>query len=98
MRSLLRCSVVALVCAIGAFAQSYDRYTVAYSVTLAGATTAFAVQLPSTGVHQTEIVEFGLQCTADCSLRFENNGNAATGSNATAATVTAYNPETTPAA
>lgn len=97
MRTLSKCFALALLCAFGASAQYWDRFTTSYSVTLAGATTAFAVQLPSTGTHQTEILETGVQCTADCPLRFEVNSAAASALNATAGTVVALNPESTPA-
>lgn len=79
-----------------ALAQS-DIFTVSYSATLSAAGAALSVQLPATGSHQLEILEATVSSSAACPFRIETNGNAATGSNATAATITAVNPESTPA-
>lgn len=80
-----------------ALAQS-DMFTVSYSTTLSSAGMAVSVQLPSSGSHQLEIVEATVTSEESCAFRVETNGAAATGSNATAATISAYNPETTPSA
>jgi hypothetical protein len=98
MRTLSRCLVLACVCALGAIAQVYDTFTVSYSVSLSGATTALAIQLPSTGTHRTDVVGAAIQCTAACPVRFEVNGDAATAINSTAATITSFNPDSTPTA
>ena len=87
---------LAAVC-LPALAQS-DIFTVSHVATLASAGTALSVQLPATGSHQLEILEATVSSSAACRVRIETNGNAATGSNATAATITALNPETTPSA
>ena len=97
MRSLMKCLALALVCALGAIAQTYDIYTVSYTVTLSGAQTALAVQLPSTGTNRTDVMQASVQCSAACPIRLEINGAAANSGNATAATVVALNPESTPA-
>lgn len=97
MRSA-RLLVMALVCALGAYAQAYDTYTISYTAVIEAGTTALAVQLPATGNNQTEVADVSAQCSAQCSVRFEVNGAAASTDNAAAATITALNPETTPSA
>jgi hypothetical protein len=98
MRSLARVFALALVCALGAVAQ-YDTYTISYSAAIDSATTALAIQIPS-GQHITEVEEVSAQCigTAPCFVRLEINSATITTDNATAATIQALNPETTPAA
>lgn len=77
--------------------QSYDSYTVSFSTTLAAAGTALSVQLPGAGSNVTEVSELTVQTSDACLVRLERNGNAATTGNATAATIVALNPESTPA-
>lgn len=86
---------LALVC-LPALAQ--DIYTVPFSATLDAAGMALSVQLPATGSYQAEILEATVGTSAACKVRLERNGAAATAGNATAATIVALNPETTPAA
>lgn len=88
--------VLALVC-LPAFGQA-DIFTISHSATLSAAGTALSVQLPADGSHQTKILEATVASTAACAFRLETNGAAATAINATAATIVAVNPETTPAA
>ena len=94
---LLKTFVMFFALALSALAQS-DLFTVSYSTTLAAAGTALSVQLPATGSHQLEILDATVGSSAACSFRIETNGLAATGSNATAATIVPVNPETTPSA
>jgi len=73
-------------------------YTISHSTTLSASGTALSVQLPATGSNFVEVVEatVGLRDGA-CQIQLERNGAAASGSNATAATIVALDPETTPA-
>lgn len=90
---------LAVLCASSALAQS-DTFTVSYSATLAGATTALSIQLPDTGSYQVEVIDATAQCSAACPIRLERNGAAAVanGSTINAVAPAALNPETTPAA
>jgi hypothetical protein len=96
MRSAVKCIALALVCALGAVAQTYDNFSVSYTVTLSNAQTALAIQLPAAGSNRTEITSLSVQCTANCPVRFEVNGAAANVGNATAESVRSINPESTP--
>jgi hypothetical protein len=72
-----------VVCSSIGFAQS-DIWKYSKSATLSGTATAFTIALPDTGPgQQVEILEYTLQCTADCTVQTERNGSAPT---ATAAT------------
>src|SRR4051812_13112309 len=86
----------AFVC-LPAFAQT-DIFNAKLETTLAAAGTALSVQLPTTGNHVTEITEATVSSSEACSLRIETNGAEATALNATAVTLIALNPETTPPA
>lgn len=80
-----------------AFGQ-WDMYTVSFSATLSAAGTALSIQLPATGDNTVEITEATVGTSGVCKFRLERNGAAATGVNATAATIVTLNPESTPIA
>lgn len=96
MKTLTRSVAMLLLCLCAAFGQT-DTYTVTYEVSLEDAVTALAIQQPASGSFQIEIVDWSVQCSANCSIKFESNGAAATVGNSTAANVVALNPESTPA-
>jgi hypothetical protein len=92
-----RLLLAVLAVCLPAFSQS-DVFTISYSATLVSAGMALSVQLPATGSHQLEITEATVSTSEACAFRVETNGAAASGSNATAATIAPLNPETTPTA
>src|SRR5688572_3273376 len=76
----------------------FDNYTVFFSTQLIVLSdVAISVQLPETGQHQAEVTEVSIGCSDFCNLRLERNGAPASEVNATAISLVAFNPETTPA-
>lgn len=74
----MRILITLLALCASAYAQS-DVWKYSKSATLSGAATAFTVSLPPTGSRQqAEILDFTLQCTADCTVSTERNGSAPT--------------------
>lgn len=84
MRKLLALAV--LLC-IPAFAQS-DVWKFSRTAALSGTSVAFTVALPASGAAQeVELLDYTLQCTADCAVTTERNGSVPT------ATLGAWRPE-----
>ena len=84
MRKLL---VLAALCSIPALAQS-DNWKFSRTAVLAGTATAITVALPASGAAQeVELLDFAIQCTADCAVSTERNGSAPT------ATLGSWRPE-----
>src|SRR3982751_2017075 len=75
MRKLL---VLAALCSVPALAQS-DNWKFSRTAVLAGTATAITIALPASGAAQEEeILDFALQCPADCAVTTERNGSAPT--------------------
>lgn len=89
MRYLL---ALAALSALPAFGQS-DIWKFSRTATLSATSAAFTVSLPAAGVNEVEILDFTLQCTADCAVTTERNGSAPT---ATLGTWRAENLDTAP--
>ena len=83
MRKLL---VLAALC-LPALAQS-DNWKFSRTAVLSGTATAITVALPASGTAQeVEILDFAIQCTADCAVTTERNGSGPT------ATLGSWRPE-----
>lgn len=80
---------LAVLCAGIASAQ-YDVYKFSRSGTLSTGTTAFTIALPPTGDNDVRLLDFTLQCSADCTPQTERDGTAPT---APPATLGSWRPE-----
>lgn len=73
---------LAVLCAGSALAQS-DVWIFSRTAALSSASVAFTIALPPTGANQVQLLDYTLQCTADCSVTTERNGSAPTATQGT---------------